>query len=101
MFLVNGKPFLISFHISCGFLKYACIFKATQVIVYKLCIKTTYQLPCTPINKCAHRLLCESKIPRTLITQQEFSGKWFLPGSWRPGKLKKTQMVIPIWECNT
>jgi len=88
MFLLNGKPFLILFHIqpvsykryfrcnncvlllvhainlslstdlvdpygentfsvkpplSCGFLKYAwCIFIATQVRVYKLCIKTTY-----------------------------------------------------------
>jgi len=37
MFLLNGKPFLILFHISCGFLKYAwCIFKATQVSIYKL-----------------------------------------------------------------
>jgi len=45
MFLLNGKPFLILFHISCGFLKYAwCIFKATQVSVYKLCMKTTYQM---------------------------------------------------------
>jgi len=34
MFLLNGKPFLILFHISCGFLKYAwCIFKATQVSI--------------------------------------------------------------------
>ena len=35
-FLVNGKPFLILFHLSCGILKYAwCIFKATQARVYK------------------------------------------------------------------
>ena len=35
VFLVNCKPFLILFHISCGVLKYAwCFFKATQVGVY-------------------------------------------------------------------
>jgi hypothetical protein len=35
VFLVNCKPFLILFHISCGVLKYAwCVFKATQVRVY-------------------------------------------------------------------
>ena len=70
IFLVNGKPFFILFHISCGILKYA-----TQVRVYKLCIKTTYE-----------RLFCESKIPRSLITQQDFFGKWLLPGFWKPCK---------------
>ena len=45
LFLVDGKPFLILFHISYGFLKYAlCMFKATKVRVYKLCIKTTSQM---------------------------------------------------------
>ena len=45
MCLENGKPFLILFHLSCRFLTYAwCIFKATQVRVNRLCIKTTYQM---------------------------------------------------------
>ena len=47
------------------------------------------QSPCTLINEYVHRLVCETKIPRSLITQQELFGKWFLPGFWRPGKLKK------------
>ena len=104
-----AKIYLKSKNISCGFLKYAwCIFKATRVRVYKLCIKTTYQMlkhiPITlnQLNKRKKqnvwtialyhqsmnlsRLFCEFKIPWSLITQQEFFGKKFLPGFWRPGK---------------
>jgi len=33
------------------------------------------QSPSTPINEFVYRLFCESKIPRSLITQQEFFGK--------------------------
>ena len=46
MFSGNGKPFLIIFYICIlWILKYAwCIFKATQVRVYKLSIKTTNQM---------------------------------------------------------
>ena len=51
------------------------------------------QFPCTPINEFVHRLFCESKIPRSLIIQQEFFVKWFLPGFLRPGKVKQMQML--------
>ena len=58
LFSVNGKPFLILFHISCRFFKYAwCIFKATQVRVYK-CIKTTYKFVNTYYNHI--KILCHS-----------------------------------------
>ena len=33
------------------------------------------QSPCTLINEYVHRLFCETKKPRSLITQQEFLGK--------------------------
>ena len=40
MFLVNGKPFLILFHISCGFLNMLGVFfKQLKLRVYKLCVK--------------------------------------------------------------
>ena len=37
------------------------------------------QSPITLINDFVHRLLCETKIPRSLITQQEFSGNDSFP----------------------
>ena len=83
MFLVNVKPFINKSHISCGFLKHAwCIFKATLVRNNILPLhqnnllkeenKMYGQSPCTLINEFFHRLFCETKIPRSLITQQEF-----------------------------
>jgi len=52
------------------------------------------QSPCTLINEFVHRLFCETKIHRSVIPQQDFFGKRFLPGSRRPGKLKKK----PKWQ---
>ena len=37
------------------------------------------QKPSTPINKFVHRLFGESKIPRSLITWQEFAGNDSVP----------------------
>ena len=40
-----------------------------------------------------HKIVCglflKSKMSRSLITQQDFPGKRFLPGIRRPGKLNK------------
>ena len=107
MFSVNCKPFLNPLIYLVDFLK-CFIFKVTQ-LWHKLCIKTIYQmlkkilqsnwnnlqqeenkmytqLPWTSIDEFEHRLFYESKMPRFLITQQEFFGKWSLPSFWGPGK---------------
>ena len=59
------------------------------------------QSPSILINEFVHRLICETKIPRSLITQQELFGKRFLPGFWRPGMLKKKANGNTFLGCNT
>ena len=79
-FFLNGQPFTYCLN----------ILSSHKNDLLKEKNKMYRQSPCIPINEFVQRLFREPKITRSLITQQEFFWKWFLPGFWRPGKGRHT-----------